>query len=61
MGSNIRTFFASKNSEIIPVGRQEVINWQNIDSKPIGADVYIHTAGKAHDLKGKAEEHEYVK
>ena len=59
VGSNIRTFFESKNSEIIPVGRQEVINWQNIDSKPIGADVYIHTAGKAHDLKGKAEEREY--
>ena len=60
VGSNIRTFLQPKGNQIIEVGRTSAVNWENIDESNIQADVYIHTAGKAHDVKGKSVLQEYM-
>ena len=60
VGSNIRTFLQFKGDQINEVGRTSAVNWENIDESNIEAEVYIHTAGKAHDVKGKSVLQEYM-
>lgn len=67
VGSNIRTFLKSDGAElhgpfidIIEIGRTIDINWENISHRVFEAEVYIHTAGKAHDVKGKSVLQEYL-
>jgi nucleoside-diphosphate-sugar epimerase len=69
VGSNIRTFLQSLGAElygpvtvteVIEIGRNTTINWDNFSKAAVEAEVYIHTAGKAHDVKGKSVLQEYM-
>lgn len=42
------------------VGRAEQLNWNNIESSKMNAEVYIHTAGIAHDTTSKIQNQMYL-
>lgn len=49
-----------ENYEFISVGRSEKLNWENIDNCAVNAEVYIHTAGIAHDTKSAILNQTYI-
>ena len=62
VGGNIKNQFSNKYS-ITGVSRKsklENISWDELFTKSPSADIWIHLAGKAHDLKGNAQESEYI-
>jgi len=60
VGANLIDYCRSNSYEVIKIGRNERINWQNLEETVISADVYIHTAGIAHDVGGRIDEREYI-
>jgi len=62
IGGNIKNQFSNKYS-IIGVSRKSKsgnISWDELFTKSLSANIWIHLAGKAHDLKGSAQENEYI-
>lgn len=49
-----------ENYEFISVGRIEKLNWENIDNCAVNAEVYIHTAGIAHDTTSTIKNQTYI-
>jgi nucleoside-diphosphate-sugar epimerase len=49
-----------ENYEFISVGRIEKLNWENIDNCAVNAEVYIHTAGIAHDTTSTIQNQTYI-
>lgn len=62
VGSNIKNKFSNKYS-ITGISRKSKlgnISWDELFTKWPNANIWIHLAGKAHDLKGTAQESEYI-
>jgi nucleoside-diphosphate-sugar epimerase len=62
VGKNLTKFLIPKGFDLIFVGREKgksQISWAEIGDSKLNADVIIHLAGKAHDLKNVASPEEY--
>ena len=63
VGKNIKSQL-NQNHTLIGVSRTPKTNelsWAKLcDEKEVSAETWIHLAGKAHDLKGSAQESEYI-
>lgn len=62
VGKNLVNFLTSKGYELNFVGResgQNQISWKDLEKKNLKGDVFIHLAGKAHDLKNTSNSQEY--
>jgi nucleoside-diphosphate-sugar epimerase len=54
VGQNLTKYLESKGYDLTFVGREKEnnqISWAEIEDSKLNADVFIHLAGKAHDLK----------
>jgi len=61
IGENIKSKFSNKYlitgvSRKLKLGN---ISWNELSTKSLNANIWIHLAGKAHDLNGEAQESEY--
>ena len=62
VGQNLTKYLESKGYDLTFVGREKEgrqISWAEIGDSELNADVFIHLAGKAHDLKNVSAPEEY--
>jgi len=59
VGSHLKVLFEEMGSEVVEISRQSAapnkMSWHYFLSNPVQADVWIHLAGKAHDINGTAD------
>jgi nucleoside-diphosphate-sugar epimerase len=62
VGKNLVSFLSSKGYDLNFVGRENgenQVSWKDLEKTEFNDDVFIHLAGKAHDLKNASNPQEY--
>ncbi|WP_194973855.1 NAD-dependent epimerase/dehydratase family protein [Aquiflexum lacus] len=62
VGKNLVSFLSLYGYDLIFVGRENgenQVSWRDLENKEFNVDVFIHLAGKAHDLKNVSNSQEY--
>lgn len=64
VGKNLKRYLLKENHSIIGLGRKpeskDDLTWDDIAEKKTNAQIWVHLAGKAHDLKNKSLASEYT-
>lgn len=64
VGKNLKRFLLKENHSIIGLGRktesEDDLTWDDLPNKKSKAQIWVHLAGKAHDLKNQSLASEYT-